>query len=130
VQHSVICLGSRVLQTGSDVIEFQIGEILKDLRLAGPARKHFEYVLHPDTHPSDAGTSSALLRVKGNTVKETHGVTLRLFRSPQQAEHIAGALIRRCPPSARARYRAQVINRSSWACVSVAFTGMTRTLRP
>ena len=82
MQYDVVSLGSRVLQTSTDVLSFQIGEVLKDLRFAGARAEHFQHVLDSDPHSPDTGTTCALLRVESDAVEVVHRARLRLFGTP------------------------------------------------
>ena len=55
-----------VFQTRSNVIVFQIGKIFEDFCLTHSSRQQIQDIPDPDTHPSHARASSALLRVESD----------------------------------------------------------------
>ncbi len=53
-------------KAGLDVFRFKVRKIGENLRFRNTSGQHFENIFDPDTHPPNAGTSPALLWVKGN----------------------------------------------------------------
>ena len=76
LQDGVIDLRSGKLQTGPDVLGFEEWIILKNFRIGHAGPKQFEHIIDPQTIVANAGTSSALLRIKGDSVKIAHKITL------------------------------------------------------
>jgi hypothetical protein len=60
----------RIPQTGGDVLQLQIGIGLEDLILALASGQKIEHVAHPDPHPSNAGTATALVGVDRDPVEQ------------------------------------------------------------
>lgn len=66
------------------IIGFQIGHLSKDLRCVQACYKHVKHIADPNTHPSDAGTATALFRVESDAVQQrchTANLTCRLLAS-------------------------------------------------
>jgi hypothetical protein len=79
VQHGVISLGGRILQTSPDILLFQVGKVLKDLRLGGARPEHFEHIFDPNPHSPDTRPARALFGIKGDAFEVVHrGTVCRL----------------------------------------------------
>ena len=76
LQDGVIDLRGGKLQAGPDVLGFEEGIILKDFRFGRTSAEQIEHIFAPQTIATNAGASSTLFRVKGDSVKITHSQTL------------------------------------------------------
>jgi hypothetical protein len=64
-------------EASCDVFGFQIRELLEDLGRSEPRREQIEGVRHTDSHPANAGASTALRWVDGDPVGDgCHGFTV------------------------------------------------------
>jgi len=70
----MVGFGSGVFKTGVDVLRFQIREVFEDFFSRDFRREKVEHVLHPDTHPPDTGTASALVGIEGDSLVHSHKV--------------------------------------------------------
>ncbi len=59
------------VQAGLNVLGFEVREVGQDLLRGDTVGKHFEDVGYPDAQPPDAGSSAALLRIRGDSCLES-----------------------------------------------------------
>ena len=57
-------------ETCLEVIGLQIWHLGQDLRALQTSDKQVKHIAYSNTHPSDAGTTTALLGIESNTVEQ------------------------------------------------------------
>jgi hypothetical protein len=57
-------------QAGFEVIRFQVGHLIENLSGVETGGKEVKNVAHANSHPTHTGAATALLWIKGDTVKQ------------------------------------------------------------
>ncbi len=82
-QNGMIRVPGRISDRGSDILSFKIRKILQDLLLGSTSGKHLQNILNADSHPTDAGTSSALSRIDGDSLHADTSTPGQQLRQPR-----------------------------------------------
>ncbi|MEJ7872464.1 MAG: hypothetical protein WKF67_09405 [Rubrobacteraceae bacterium] len=61
---------AREPEARADVFEFEVRHLLDDLLGREPVRQKVQHVTHPNPHPANAGTPTALLRVHRYAIRQ------------------------------------------------------------
>ena len=67
-ENRMIALSGSVVEAGLNVGRLEVGEVFEDFGLGHTSGKEIEHVLDPDAHPTNAGTSPALIGVECNAI--------------------------------------------------------------
>lgn len=67
-EYRVVSLGCGVIEACLNVGGLEIGKVFENFRLGHIRGEEVEHVLHPDAHPTDAGTASTLVGIEGNAI--------------------------------------------------------------
>jgi hypothetical protein len=60
-------------KAGANVLQLKLGKVLHDLLRRHPGGELIEYVVHRDSQPSDAGSSTPLAGLDRDTLSIIHG---------------------------------------------------------
>lgn len=92
--HGVVKSTARKTEARVDILDFEIGEILEHLLHGQSARQEIEHVRDANTHPSDAWTAAALLRIHRDSFRKVrHRNHLRIrVRATRPSADRQGAL--------------------------------------
>jgi hypothetical protein len=66
----MINLGGSVCKAGANVFRFEVRVILKNFCFAGAAGQHVENVFDANTHPTNAGTTTALTWIGSDPIEK------------------------------------------------------------
>ncbi len=72
----MVDVASCVSDTSANILRFQIREIGQDFFRTGTASKHVENVFDANPHPANAGASTTLPGIDGDSFSSVHNVNV------------------------------------------------------